>query len=171
MKFLIVTLSLLSATAFAAPKEGHLLEVELKDGSGKKVGMAKITKLKTGVTVHLEVEGLSPGDHAVHFHEKGVCTGPDFKSAGGHFNPTHKEHGFDSPAGHHLGDMRNFTVGADGKAVVDVKDESVNLGKGVSSLYQVGGTALVIHAKPDDYKSQPAGNAGDRVACGEIHGS
>jgi Cu-Zn family superoxide dismutase len=171
MKFLIVSLALLSASAFAKPNAGHPLEVELKDGTGKKVGMAKITELKKGVNVHLEVEGLSPGDHAIHFHEKAVCTGPDFKSAGGHFNPTHKEHGFDDSKGHHLGDMRNFTVDASGKANLDVKDESVNIGKGPDGLSQVGGTALVIHAKPDDYKSQPAGDAGDRVACGEIHGS
>jgi len=171
MKFLILSFSLLANTAFGLPQASQLLQVDLKDGSGKKVGSAKITEGKTGVTLHLEVEGLTPGDHAVHFHEKGVCTGPDFKSAGGHFNPTHKEHGLEDAKGHHSGDMRNFTVGTLGKAVVDVKDESVTLGNGVTSLFQVGGTSIVIHAKPDDYKSQPAGNAGDRGVCGEIHGA
>jgi Cu-Zn family superoxide dismutase len=167
---LTLTLSLaasLATSAWAAPKHG--LEVELRDGAGKKIGTAKITELKTGVNVHLDVAGLSPGEHAVHFHEKGTCTGPDFKSAGGHYNPSHHEHGLDNPKGPHEGDMRNFTVGADGKASVDVKDERVNLGSGADSLRQSGGTALVIHAKGDDYKSQPAGAAGDRVACGEIH--
>ena len=170
MKLFALGLMFCATATFAAPKGGHPIEVELKNGAGKKIGTAKITGLKTGVNVHLDVEGLSPGDHAVHFHEKGVCTGPDFKSAGGHFNPSHKEHGFDDAKGPHEGDMRNFTVGADGKASVDVKDERVNLGKGATSLLQRGGTALVIHAKPDDYKSQPAGDAGNRVACGEIHG-
>jgi Cu-Zn family superoxide dismutase len=164
----IVALLIASSLALAAPKAGHPVTVELKDGAGKSVGTAKITELKKGVNVHLDVEGLAPGEHAVHFHEKGDCKGPDFKSAGGHFNPEHKEHGFDDAKGAHAGDMRNFTVGADGKASVDVTNEQVSLGKGAASLMQVGGTALVIHAKADDYKSQPAGNAGDRVACGEI---
>lgn len=170
MKTFALVVLCTATTALAAPKGGRPVEVDLKNASGEKVGTAKITELKTGVNVHLDVTGLAPGEHAVHFHEKGTCTGPDFKSAGGHFNPTHKEHGFDDAKGPHEGDMRNFTVGADGKASVDVKDERVNLGKGASSLLQKGGTALVVHGKADDYKSQPAGDAGDRVLCGEIRG-
>jgi Cu-Zn family superoxide dismutase len=167
---MIAILLAAAAVSYAAPKPAHPLQVELKDGAGKKVGTAKLTELKTGVSVHLEVEGLTPGEHAVHFHEKGSCVGPDFKSAGGHYNPSKKEHGLDNPKGPHEGDMRNFTVGEDGKASVDVKDERVNLGKGAYTLLQKGGTALVIHAKADDNKSQPAGAAGDRVACGVIPG-
>ena len=163
MKKIALAFLFLATTAFAAPKP---VMVDLMDSTGKKIGAAKITKAKKGVKVHVEVAGLSAGDHAIHFHEKGVCTGPDFKSAGGHFNPTKKEHGFDNPNGPHEGDMRNFTVAADGTAKADVTDERVSLTP--DSLLQPGGTSLVIHAKPDDYKSQPAGNAGDRVACGVI---
>jgi Cu-Zn family superoxide dismutase len=169
MKFTALALFLITSTSFAASPKSVL--VDLKDPTGKTIGTAKIMAEKKGVKMHVEVAGLSPGEHAIHFHEKGVCTGPDFKSAGGHFNPTHKEHGFDDPKGPHVGDMRNFTVGADGKAVVDVTDERATLSPGADSLLLEGGTSIVIHAKPDDYKSQPAGNAGDRVACGEIHGA
>lgn len=166
--FPIFVCSLIPVTTFAAPHTVSPQEIILKDGSGKEVGAARITEEKKGVSLHVEVEGLSPGEHAIHFHEKGVCTGPKFESAGPHFSPQKKEHGFDNPKGHHAGDMRNFTVDADGKAKFDLKSESVTLGKGANSLLRKGGTSLVIHASPDDYKSQPAGNAGDRIACGEI---
>ncbi|HEY8279437.1 MAG TPA: superoxide dismutase family protein [Bdellovibrionota bacterium] len=165
MKLALMILSLLPLFAAAS----QTMEIKLKDGAGKELGTASISGSKKGVKIHLVVSGLSPGEHAIHFHEKGSCLGPDFKSAGGHFNPEGKEHGMENPKGAHAGDMKNFVVGADGKADVKVTDGSVTLDmKGAGSLLREGGTSLVIHAKADDYKSQPAGNAGDRTACGEI---
>jgi Cu-Zn family superoxide dismutase len=97
-----------------------------------------------------------------------MCEGPKFTSAGGHFNPDMKKHGLENPEGPHAGDMKNFTVKADGTAKTEVDDDRVTLSEGPHSLFTGGGTALVIHAKADDMKSDPAGNAGDRIACGVI---
>jgi superoxide dismutase, Cu-Zn family len=120
--------------------------------------------------VKLDLKDLPPGEHAVHFHQKPMCDPPDFKSAGGHLNPTNKQHGFDNPNGHHAGDMPNFTVKANGTAKATVKDEDVVLGTGseANSLFANGGTSIMIHAKADDMKTDPSGNSGDRIACGAI---
>jgi superoxide dismutase, Cu-Zn family len=144
--------------------------VELHDAKGNDVGSATILSKGTGVEVKLNLKDLPPGEHAVHFHQNPKCDPPDFKSAGGHFNPTGKQHGFDNPQGHHAGDMRNFTVKANGTAKATVTDGDVLLGTGAepNSLLANGGTAIVIHAKGDDYKTDPAGNSGDRIACGAI---
>jgi len=144
--------------------------VMLKNASGSDIGTATILSKGSGVEVKLNVKDLPPGVHAVHFHQNAKCDPPDFKSAGGHFNPTGKHHGFDNPEGHHAGDMRNFTVKPNGTAKATVEDTDVVLGTGSesNSLFANGGTAIVIHAKADDYKTDPAGNSGDRVACGVI---
>ena len=158
----------LSASAQSKPIKKKT--VELKNASGNDIGTATIISKGSGVEVKLNVRDLTPGVHAVHFHQTAKCDPPDFKSAGGHFNPTGKHHGFDNPEGHHAGDMRNFTVNPDGKAKATVEDADVVLGNGSesNSLFANGGTAIVIHAKADDYKTDPAGNSGDRVACGVI---
>ncbi len=144
--------------------------VELKDAKGQSVGAATIGEGKSGagVTIKLNVKGLTPGEHAVHIHAVAKCEGPAFQTAGGHFNPAMKKHGLENPEGPHAGDMKNFTVKANGTAKVSVMDERVMLGDGANSVFTNGGTALVIHAKADDLKTDPAGNAGDRIACGTI---
>ncbi len=144
--------------------------VDLKDAAGNNVGTATIFSKRTSVEVKLDLKGLPPGVHAVHFHQKPQCDPPDFKSAGGHFNPAGKQHGFDNPQGHHAGDMMNFTVKEDGTAKTTLKDAEVVLGTGseANSLLANGGTSIMIHAKADDYKTDPAGNSGDRIVCGAI---
>jgi superoxide dismutase, Cu-Zn family len=142
--------------------------VELKDAQGKVVGRAIIWDAENGVRIDLQVHDLTPGEHGVHFHQVPKCEGPDFKSAGGHFNPEGKKHGFDNPDGHHAGDMKNFTVDAKGNADAHLEDADVTLKDGPHSLLGNGGSAIVIHAKADDYKTDPSGNSGDRVACGVI---
>ncbi len=166
-KLLVGTIALVSV-AYAQGKPAKKT-VELKNGKGESVGTATISPARKGVTVKLNVKGLPAGEHALHFHQAAKCEGPDFKSAGGHFNPESKKHGLQNPEGPHAGDMLNFTVKANGTSTASVKDENVTLdASGASSLFANGGTALVIHAKPDDYKTDPAGNAGDRIACGVI---
>ncbi len=144
--------------------------VTLKNSKGESVGTVKIFEIAKGVRMDVEVKGLSPGEHGFHVHENGTCTAPDFKSAGGHYNPSKKAHGFDVPNGHHGGDMPNLIAGADGEAHAQIFNMGVSLNKkSRNSLLKSGGTAIVIHEKADDQKSQPAGDAGGRVACGEIH--
>jgi superoxide dismutase, Cu-Zn family len=164
---ILATGSWLLATASAATKP---VTVQLKDAKGTSVGTAVVSEVKggSGVTIKLNLMNLPPGDHALHIHQNPKCEAPGFTTAGGHFNPEKKQHGMDNPAGHHAGDMPNFTVDAKGKAKTTVTDSSVNMGDDDHSVFANGGTALMIHAKADDMKTDPTGNAGDRIACGTI---
>jgi Cu-Zn family superoxide dismutase len=146
----------------------QMKHVDLKDAKGGSVGMAMISPAKGGgVSIDLDVKGLPPGEHALHFHAVPKCEAP-FTSAGGHFNPANKKHGAQNPEGPHAGDMANFTVDAKGIAKTTVTNKNVTMGAEANSLYANGGTALVIHAAADDMKTDPSGNAGDRIACGII---
>lgn len=145
------------------------IHVDMVNTSGNMIGTATLTQVDKGVNISIEATDLPKGTHGFHIHEKGMCERPDFKSAGGHFNPTDAKHGFDHPEGPHAGDLPNLEVGEDGTVKESFLAEMVTLKKGEkNSLLHEGGTSLVIHAEADDNVSQPAGDAGDRIACGVI---
>jgi Cu-Zn family superoxide dismutase len=140
----------------------------LKNADGKEVGKATFAPAKGGVKVQVTVAGLTPGKHGIHLHAAGKCDPPDFKSAGGHLNPAGKHHGLQNPEGPHAGDLPNLVVAKDGKAKASFTAKGATLGEGQGSLLGPEGAALVIHADPDDGKTDPAGNSGDRIACGVV---
>ncbi|QNP41921.1 superoxide dismutase family protein [Lysobacter solisilvae (ex Woo and Kim 2020)] len=141
--------------------------VTLTPASGSLIsGKLDIAPIAGGVRVSGEIGGLARGStHAIHIHEKGDCSAADATSAGGHFNPAQQAHGRAGSGPHHGGDMDNIVADGNGVARVDVRALGVTLGGGATDI---GGRAIVVHAAPDDYASQPAGNAGARVACGVI---
>lgn len=150
-------------------KAEDMYKTKLKDIDGNTIGTATLTEGKNGVTIHLKAEKLPPGVHGFHIHEKGECQGAGFESAGGHFNPYNKEHGLDNPKGPHAGDLPNIEVDQNGKVDVKVVAPLVTLEEGKeNSLFDEDGSALMIHEKADDNKTNPAGDAGSRIACGVI---
>jgi superoxide dismutase, Cu-Zn family len=152
-----------------APKTSSA-EAELLDSSGKSIGKASLTEQSDdrGVKIHLTVQKLPPGVHGIHIHEVGQCQGPDFASAGKHFNPDNKQHGADNPKGQHAGDLGSIEIEPNGSADVNLSAPQVTLKEGANSLLRPGGTAIIIHAKRDDQKTDPSGNSGKPIACGAI---
>jgi superoxide dismutase, Cu-Zn family len=165
--FLMISALLCASVAFSqdAPKSAH---ADIMDAQGRKVGTARITAAADGVSILVNVEKLPPGTHGIHIHTIGKCEGPAFTTAGGHFNPDMKKHGKDNPDGPHVGDLLNLEIGADGAGKATLHAMGVTLGDGPNSLFHDGGTAIVIHATADDYKTDPSGNSGARIACGVI---
>lgn len=155
-------------TMAPAQQQPQTASAQLQDAQGQSVGTATLTESEAGVRIDLQASNLPAGTHAFHVHMTGECTPPDFSSAGGHFNPTGAQHGLENPQGPHAGDMPNFDVGDDGTARVTVDNDRITLAPGTNSVLDADGSALVIHAAADDNVSDPAGNAGDRIACGVI---
>ncbi|MBA3396386.1 MAG: superoxide dismutase family protein [Deltaproteobacteria bacterium] len=147
------------------PKEAFVTLAPTPKSKSKTKGTITFMEVEGGVEVTAELEGLKPGDHAWHVHEKGDCSAPDASSAGGHFNPSGKKHGAPDADEHHEGDFGNLTAGKDGKASKTFVMKGITLGEGDTSIV---GKGFIVHEKADDMKTQPTGNAGGRIACGVI---
>jgi Cu-Zn family superoxide dismutase len=144
---------------------GEWASGQLITGSGAVVGTVTMEQQAGGVAVMVSASGLTPGQHGIHVHAVGRCDPPDFTSAGGHANPTNRQHGLGNPAGPHAGDLPNLTADGDGKTYLSVTTNQFTLTPGRTSLFDADGAALIIHAQADDQVTDPAGNAGSRVAC------
>ena len=163
---LVTALFLLSYAAGAA--EQDRARADIKDAQGKSVGTASLRETKDGLLIIINAKGFPQGLHAVHIHSVGKCEGPAFTSAGGHFNPLGKKHGLSNPAGPHAGDLPDMYVNKDGAGRYETLRASMTLGPGETSIFDSDGSAIVIHAAADDNMTDPAGNSGDRIACGVI---
>lgn len=144
------------------------IEIEIYNPAGDALGTAKLSEENDSVAIQLSLTGLSPGLHGIHVHEYPVCEGPDFKTAGNHLNPDKKEHGAMNPKGTHLGDLPNIEADSSGKVNAELAVQGATLMDGKMSLLKDEGTSLVIHEGVDDGLTQPAGDSGDRIACGVI---
>jgi Cu-Zn family superoxide dismutase len=167
--WLAVALCGLVITGAQAQKSGEV-KVSIKNGTGEDVGSATFKTVKKGVSVKLQLRNMPVGEHGVHIHQNAACEGPDFKTAGGHFNPDTKMHGYANPMGHHNGDMPgNIVVQENHAGDVTFVTNAISLDKSASnSLFANGGTSIVVHEKADDGKTDPSGNSGNRIAYGVI---
>ncbi len=167
-----MTLLVFGLTAMGASARKPAVEkITLKNATGQDVGMVTFKQLKTGVRVKIELKDLPVGVHGVHIHQNPVCEGPDFKSAGPHFNPDGKMHGFENPLGHHNGDLpQNVTVQENHRGEATFVVTSISLDPtAANSLFAHGGTSVVVHEKADDMKTDPSGNSGNRIACAVLN--
>lgn len=155
------------ATMDQTDKTSTLARATLSDTAGAPVGTVRIEQSGTALSLVADVRGMSAGQHGIHMHTTGKCEAPGFTSAGGHLNPTAHQHGTMNPAGPHLGDLPNITVAADGTGTLSAP-LSGTAATVLASLFDADGTAIVVHAGSDDYKTDPSGNSGGRVACGVL---
>jgi len=143
----------------------------LSDANGREIGIANFTEDRIGlVHVNVRASGLSPGQHGIHIHEKGNCS-PEFAAAGAHFNPLGKKHGLNNPDGPHAGDLPDLQVDENGVGHLNTTTDLFTISPGPTTLFDSDGSAIVIHTGPDDQVTDPAGNSGDRIACGVIMAS
>jgi Cu-Zn family superoxide dismutase len=164
----VIASSLAAGCATAGVPADNTARAELRNATGQVVASATLTQVAGAVRVVLEAQGLPPGAKGVHIHAVGKCDPPDFTTAGGHFNPQGRQHGALNPQGPHAGDLPNLTVGADGKGQLESTTQLVTLLAGPTSVFDADGSALVVHAAPDDFRTDPTGNSGARIACGAI---
>lgn len=142
--------------------------VRFTGGDGTAMGTVTLGEGAGGATMIVAATGMPAGVHGIHLHEKGLCEGPKFESAGAHLNPGAKKHGRDNPEGAHLGDLANLEIDGSGAGNASVTVAGAMMASGSTMLADADGTALVVHAKADDYKTDPSGNSGDRIACAVI---
>ncbi len=139
----------------------------LRDANGRIVAYSIVRELG-GIAVQVRATGLAPGTYAAHLHAVGRCEPPAFDSAGPHWNPTSRQHGSENPLGAHLGDLPNLTVDAEGNGTVEFTIPAASVRRGTNVLMDADGAAVVVHANPDDYRTDPSGNSGARIACGVL---
>jgi Cu-Zn family superoxide dismutase len=154
--------------AAGLPTQAQTAKATLQTADGKDAGSVALAQTPNGVLISMSVKGLPPGEHAFHVHAVGKCEAP-FTSAGGHFNPGGKKHGLLAQDGSHAGDMPNLHIPASGDLTIEVLNPMITLEKGKpNSVFDADGSAVIIHAGKDDYKTDPTGEAGGRIVCGVV---
>jgi Cu-Zn family superoxide dismutase len=156
------------ATGDGAGDGGAGATATLRDASGNERGQASVVEVGDGVRLRIQAAAMTPGTYGAHIHAVGRCEAPDFASAGSHWNPTARQHGKDNPQGMHMGDLPNVTVGSDGRGSLELVVPGARLNSGPYPMLDADGAAVVIHAAPDDYRTDPSGNSGARIACGVL---